>query len=52
MSQSGQSLYVDHLYANERSRVKKMNGPEVKKWTVQKYKSGRSKSMKVNGPQV
>ena len=30
----------------------KVDGPKVKKWTVQKYKSGRSKSMKVNGPQV
>ena len=30
-----------HLYESGRSHMKKMDGPEVRKWTVQTYASGQ-----------
>ena len=58
MSQSGRSrepsgrsrtIVEGLLSISGWSRVKKVDGPKVSNWTVQKYESGRSRSMKVNG---
>ena len=53
--QSGRSLKWSRESGRSWVRVDgpksiKMDGPEVWKWTVNEFESGRSKSMKVDGP--